>query len=84
MITAAILYIFSKIISAFVYILPTWTFPTTFIDGLKFFLVGANQLNFLFPIYTLLQVAGFLISFEIVYYTARFISKLILKDRIDI
>jgi sterol desaturase/sphingolipid hydroxylase (fatty acid hydroxylase superfamily) len=84
MITSALLYLFGIIISALAAILPEWTYPTTFIDGIKFFMVGADSLNFIFPIYTFIQVALFSIAFEVSYYSARIVGKLILADRIDI
>ena len=84
MITSAWFISISFLISGICKILPIWVFPVQLTSALQLFFSSADSINFIFPIYDLLYVAGFLITFETVLFATRLVSKLIFKDRVDI
>jgi hypothetical protein len=84
MITVVLMFLFNVAVGLLITVLPTFSYPHTFITGLNYFVSGANGINFIFPIFDLFAVVGVLISFELVLWPAKFILKLILGNRIDI
>jgi hypothetical protein len=78
MITNILLYIFSEIIHIFAQILPTWqVWPTALTDGLTYFFQQLAFLDFLFPIDTLFTVILFFITFEVAYFSAKILIKIV-------
>lgn len=84
MITLILMFIFNVIAGILNDVLPSFSYPDTFITALEFFVDNGNKINFIFPIFDLYAVVGILIGFELVYWPARFIIKLILGNRVKI
>lgn len=77
-------YILNNIFELLAFILPAWNYPPEFAAGIKYLVSCLMSLNFIFPVFNALAVLGVIIGFELVYYPAKIISKLIFKDRMDI
>jgi len=77
MIATIFLGLISLFINTTTYILPTWTlWPDDLLTGITYFAGSIGKLNFLLPIDTFFTVILFLINFEVLYFTAKFILKI--------
>ena len=78
MIVDVLLIIVSWFIRVLVFILPAWSpWPQDLLDGLTYFFSSLAKLNFLFPIDTLFTIILFVINFEVLYFGAKLLTKVI-------
>lgn len=78
MILTFLFYVLTIFLSLLVGLLPTWTlWPADLTTSLNYFFSVLAKLNFLFPVDTLFAVILFVIGFEILYFTAKIVLKII-------
>lgn len=78
MITNIFLYVVSQIVHILAQILPTWqVWPAELTSGITYFFTQIYIFNFIFPIDTFMQVFSFLITFEVAYFGAKILIKIL-------
>lgn len=78
MIITALLSLFTLIISTITLLLPSWDiFPPDLYNGLTYFFSSLAKMNFIFPVDTLFTVLLFIVNFEVIYFTAKIIMKIV-------
>lgn len=78
MITELLLYLIGQLLNLLAFLLPTWQiWPQTLTDGLTFFAQKLSLLNFILPMDTLMTALIFFISFEVAYFGAKIIIKIL-------
>lgn len=82
MITDILLYIISFLLGVVadisLFLSRGWTiWPENVLDGLTYFFTVLMKFNFLFPVDTLLTALIFLLNFEVIYISVRFLMKVV-------
>jgi len=78
MISDLFLYTVGALINLAQFLLPTWqVWPSGVTDGLTFFAQKMSIFNFILPMDTLMSAIIFFISFEVTYFGAKIIVKLL-------